>query len=248
MDNSQSLSYQGEGSASSANDVQSEQPLVLYTPSGQDAPSTSSNDSDDIMSSESIMGMYDGATVVSDERRESEETPLQNKIAAMFERIFGEESAPVEACGQRIVGTPKRKAKAAVNSPRSKAAKAPRISRSSGGGDDTPYWLKEMTKFMTGAKAQKLKPKQFDISEILEESILGPPSGTMHNGVDYYAPLPKKFRFEEDNAMPLTEEQQREAEWAKDLDGLFEELNFNCAAEESQSVSTFFDIQTIDQN
>ncbi|XP_051133478.1 SNF2 domain-containing protein CLASSY 3-like [Andrographis paniculata] len=117
--------------------------------------------------------------------------------------------------------------------------KATRVCKSGGDGEDMPYWLKEMTKFMTGAKAKKLKPKRFDISKILKESILGQPSRTMHagegsgaaDGAEDYPPLPKKFRFEEDVA-PLTEKEQRPAEWEKELDDLFEEFNFSCAVEE----------------
>ncbi|XP_051115832.1 SNF2 domain-containing protein CLASSY 3-like [Andrographis paniculata] len=166
-----------------------------------------------------------------------------------------EDSVPV----QRRMGTPKRKA--AVNSPQRKTkqrrlseiceveehrlelggavsvskaqrGKAPRTSKNSRNGDDMPYWLEEMTKFMTGAKAKKMNPKRFDISKFLEESIFRPQSGTMHTGEgEDYPALPKKFRFEED-AVPLTEEEQREAQVAKEMEDLFDDMNFDLAVEE----------------
>ncbi|XP_051124333.1 SNF2 domain-containing protein CLASSY 3-like [Andrographis paniculata] len=198
----------------------------------------------------------------------------RRKVKIEKRRVDTAEPVEEEASGQRKIATPKRKGKAAVTSlqrktkqrrlseicadevhrlepaggvsvSKAKSSKAPQTSRNSGGGDDMPYWLQEMTKFMTGAKAKKKKPKRFDIKKFLEESFLRPPSRTMHtgegsgtaNGADDYPDLPKKFRFEED-VVPPTEEDQREAEVTKEVDDLLEELNFNCAAEEVGTITS----------
>ncbi|XP_051149067.1 SNF2 domain-containing protein CLASSY 4-like [Andrographis paniculata] len=191
-------------------------------------------------------------------------TPRKKQKVNNDKRVdTGEGSTPVEASEQRRIGTPKQKA--AVNSRQkqrmlseicgtdqrpdnaggpkvtvvhAQSSKAPRISRKSGGKDDMPYWLKEMTKFMTGAKAKKTKPKRFDMSKFLEESIFRPSSGTMKTGeAEDYPALPRKFRFE-DTVVPLTEEEQREAEFAKEVDDLIDELNFNCGVEDIGTVTS----------
>ncbi|XP_051132925.1 SNF2 domain-containing protein CLASSY 4-like [Andrographis paniculata] len=198
----------------------------------------------------------------------------RRKVKNEKRRVDTAEAVEEDASGQRKIATPKRKGKAAVNSPqrrlsemcaddehrlepaaggvsvsvsKAKRSKAPQTSRNSGGADDMPYWLQEMTKFMTGAKAKKTKPKRFDISKFLQESFLRPPSRTMHtgegsgaaNGAVDYPDLPKKFRFEDDVVPPTpTEEEQREAEVAMEVDDLIDELNFNCAAEQVGTITS----------
>ncbi|XP_051135513.1 uncharacterized protein LOC127254466 [Andrographis paniculata] len=51
-----------------------------------------------------------------------------------------------------------------------------------------------------------------------------------------YPALPKKFSFE-DNVVPLTEEEQREAELMKEVVDLIDELNFNRAMVEMETIT-----------
>ncbi|XP_051124346.1 SNF2 domain-containing protein CLASSY 3-like [Andrographis paniculata] len=148
-----------------------------------------------------------------------------------------DDSSPAGTSGWRSIRPSKRRA--AVTSPRrvsenaqarpASDSKAAQTSRNGDEGKKMPYWLKELTKYMTGAKAKKAKPQKIDISKILEGSVLGRASGAADGAADYPA-LPKKFRFE-DNVAPVPEEDQRETEWRKGMDDLFQEMEYNCAVE-----------------